>query len=122
MTNKVHILLVLFLALSRYGIAQPGHLHEIGVKDSVFSNTLGEQRVIWVELPKSYIPGSQQKYPVVYVLDGGVHLQAVSVVLDYYWGGFMPEMIVVGISNNVHRTRDLTTSEIDTRQGSAYAE
>jgi len=120
MKYKAFIILGFLMALSRNGIAQPDYLYEIGVKDSVYSSTLGEQRVIWVELPETYTPGSQDRYPVIYVLDGGVHLQAVSTVLDYYWGGFLPEMIVVGISNRMHRTRDLTTSEVHTRHGSEY--
>ena len=101
-------------------MTQSTHLYEIGVTDSLYSNTLKEQRTIWVQLPENFDPLSQLTYPVVYVLDGGVHLKAVSTVHSYYWGGFMPEMIIVGISNRTNRTRDLTTSELKLRRGMAY--
>ena len=114
------IILAIIFSVFEYGVAQPTHLYEIGSKDSLYSNTLEEQRVIWVQLPENYNQESKQLYPVIYVLDGAVHLQAVSTVLSYNWGGFLPEMIIVGISNWNNRTRDLTTSEIQTRRGAAY--
>jgi len=117
--TKLIILAIIFSSFE-YGMAQATHLYEIGKKDSLYSNTLGEQRVIWVQLPENYNQKSKQLYPVIYVLDGTVHLQAVSTVLSYNWGGFLPEMIIVGISNWDNRTRDLTTSEIQTRRGAAY--
>jgi len=117
-TNLI-ILAIIFSAFE-YGVAQSTHLYEIGTKDSLYSNTLEEQRVIWVQLPENYNQESRQLYPVIYVLDGAVHLQAVSTVLSYNWGGFLPEMIIVGISNWNNRTRDLTTSEIQTRRGAEY--
>ena len=122
MNRKSLILLLLIISVCEFGKAQSKHLFEVGVRDSMYSSTLGEQRVIWVQLPEDYKPTSKQKYPVIYVLDGGVHLKAVSTVHSYYWGGFMPEMIIVGISNSKNRTRDLTTSEIKTRRGTAYNE
>ena len=120
MKRKILIVLVIILSIYEYGMAQSTHLYEIGSKDSLYSNTLGEQRLIWVQLPENYSPESKQKYPVVYVLDGAMHLKAVSTVLSYYWGGYMPEMILVGISNRDNRTRDLTTSAVKTRRGAAY--
>jgi hypothetical protein len=62
------------------------------------------------------------KYPVVYVLDGGVQLKAVETVHSYYWGGFIPEMVIVGISNGSNRTRDLTTSTIEDRRSMPYSQ
>ena len=114
------IILAIIFSVFEYGVAQATHLYEIGTKDSLYSNTLEEQRVIWVQLPENYNQESKQLYPVIYVLDGAVHFQAVSTVLSYNWGGFLPEMIIVGISNRNNRTRDLTTSEIQTRRGAAY--
>ena len=119
--KKTTILIVAIIcSLIEYGIAQESYLYELGSKDSLYSSILEEQREFWVQLPESYEQKSNQLYPVVYVLDGEVHLQAVAAVLSYYWGGFMPEMIIVGISNRENRTRDLTTSEVQTRRGAAY--
>ena len=120
MKSKILIVLAIILSVYEYGMAQSAHLYKIGAKDSLYSNSLEEQRVIWVQLPEDFSPESKQKYPVVYVLDGEVHLKAVSTVLSYYWGGYMPEMIIVGISNWDNRTRDLTPSEVKTRRGAAY--
>ena len=102
------------------GFSQTEYLSEIGLTDSLYSNTLEENRTFWVDVPESYNPENPTKYPVVFVLDGGVHLNAVSTVYQYYSGGYMPEMIIVGISNRNNRTRDLTTSKISVRRGRAY--
>jgi predicted alpha/beta superfamily hydrolase len=114
------IFLFFFLFTSTQGFTQSNYLAQIGVTDSIFSKTLGEDRVFWVQVPESFNPKKPVKYPVVYVLDGGVHLNAVSTVHSYYSGGYIPEMIIVGISNRTNRTRDLTTSKIETRRGVSY--
>ena len=120
MTKKILISITILFSIYVQGTSQATYLDIVGTRDSLFSNTLEEQRIFWVQLPENFDPESKQKYPVIYVLDGEVHLKAVYTVLSYYWGGYMPEMIVVGISNWDHRTRDLTTSEIETRRGAAY--
>ena len=122
MINRASITVAIILFICLNGFAQSAHLYEIGVRDSVYSSTLDEQRIFWLQYPENYNPESPQKYPVVYVLDGEVHLQAVTTVHSYYWGGFVPEMILVGISNGTNRTRDLTTSEIKLRHGKAFGE
>jgi len=120
MTKKILIPITILFSIYVQGTGQATYLDIVGTRDSLFSNTLEEQRIFWVQLPENFNPESKQLYPVVYVLDGAVHLQAVSTVLSYNWGGFMPEMIIIGISNRNNRTRDLTTSEIQTRRGAAY--
>jgi predicted alpha/beta superfamily hydrolase len=87
-------------------------LQNIGVLDSIYSKNLNEHRKIYVQLPENYNPNSKQKYPVVYVLDGEDFLPTVYSVHSFYSGGFMPEMIIVGISNAKNRVRDLTTSKV----------
>ena len=98
--------------------AQNQYLTNIGKLDSIYSKTLKEQRKYWVQLPNNY--NSDKKYPVVYVLDGETHLPTVTLVQNYYSGGFTPDMILIGISNQQHRTRDLTISKITSRQGGAF--
>jgi len=85
--------------------------------DSLFSKTLKEQRDFWVQLPENYNPENKAKYPVVYLLDGFSLKSNLEVVYNNYWGHYLPHMILVGISNREHRTRDLTTSQIKTRDG-----
>lgn len=114
------VLLLCFIL--QQGSAQPTHLFNIGAVDSLYSNILHESRKIYVQLPASYNPDSDQKYPVVFVLDGEVLMDVVTTVYNYYYGGFLPEMILIGIDNSENRTRDLTTSNIETRHGMAFTE
>lgn len=83
----------------------------IGKTDSIQSKILGEQRKIWVHVPD----GANQKFPVVYVLDGDGHFSSVvgmTQQLSLINGNTMcPKMIVVGITNT-DRTRDLTPTHI----------
>lgn len=97
-------------------------LNQVGVLDSLYSQTLKESRDLYIELPASYNSENNQKYPVVYILDGELFLPTVSDVQHYYSGGFTPEMVLVGISNSKNRTRDLTTSTIKTKYGMPFNE
>jgi hypothetical protein len=111
----------LFVLIQFFGNAQINEnqefLRKIGIKDSLYSKTLKEQRTFYIQLPSDYNPESNQKYPVAFIIDGDVLLPTVSNVQDYYFGGFMPEMLLVGISNANNRTRDLTTSKITEKFG-----
>ena len=97
-------------------------LSKIGVLDSVYSTVLKESREIYVQIPSSFSVDKNQKYPVAFILDGEVFLPTVSNVHHYYSGGFMPEMVLVGISNANNRTRDLTTSKIKEKYGMPFNE
>ena len=84
----------------------------IGKTDSIQSKILGENRKIWVHVPDG---GTNQKYPVVYVLDGDGHFSSVvGMIQQLSTGGNnnCPKMIVVGIPNT-DRTRDLTPTHVD---------
>lgn len=97
-------------------------LSKTGVLDSIYSNVLNDSREIYIVLPTDYNPKNNQKYPVAFILDGEVFLPTLSDVHSYYSGGFMPEMILVGISNSKNRTRDLTTSKVTEKYGMPYNE
>ncbi len=87
--------------------------------DSLYSKTLNEYRNFWVQLPENYNPKSNIKYPVVYLLDGFSLREELELVYNNYWGHYLPNMILVGISNRSNRTRDLTTSQIKMRRGAS---
>ncbi len=97
-------------------------LQKVGALDSLYSKTLNEFRTIYVQLPASYSSEKNQKYPVVYILDGELFLPTVNDVQNYYSGGFTPEMVLIGISNDNNRVRDLTTSTITTKYGMPFNE
>ena len=109
------ILLALVLTcLVHASIAQKDNRVVIGTIDSIRSNLLNETRRIWVYVPNqnNSIYGNQ-KYPVVYLLDGDGHFHSVTGMIHQLssvnGNSICPEMIVVGIPNT-DRTRDLTPS------------
>ena len=126
MTNKLRILVIAgFIIISiqllnAQNTQGPQYLREVGTLDSMYSKTLKESREIYIQLPANYSSGNNQKYPVVYILDGEVFLPAAANVLDFYSGGFMPEMVLIGVSNSKNRMRDLTTSTIKTMYGRPF--
>ena len=103
-------------------VMNPGVLYQVGIGDSLYSDILREQRTIFVQVPASYGHNPNRKYPVVYVLDGEVLLPTIKLVQDFYSGGFMPEMVIVGISNRENRIRDLTTSVVTMLFGRPFNE
>lgn len=89
----------------------------IGQVDSLHSEILNEQRKLLVYVPESAKGNSnnQEKYPVLYLLDGDDHFHSVTGMVHQLSaeGGnnLIPEMIVVGIPNT-DRTRDLTPTHV----------
>jgi predicted alpha/beta superfamily hydrolase len=121
--KKLGLSLIILLICAPINIkAQSSYLINLGIIDSIYSELLMESREFYISLPESYHSNSEKEYPVIYVLDGENLLSAASIVHSYYWGGFIPEMIIVGISNSKNRTRDLTTSVIQSRHGMEYFE
>lgn len=88
--------------------------------DSLHSEALNESKEFWVQLPETYNPTSNEKYPVIYILDGFSLKNNLETVYNNYWGHYLPHMILVGISNKSNRTRDLTTSQIKMRRGNEF--
>ena len=124
--NKTLVLLVIGLSFFFLQVvnSQTDHnisfLHKVGSMDSVYSKTLKEYRKIYVQLPASYNAKEKEKYPVVYILDGEVLLPTVNNVQEFYSGGFTPDMVLIGISNDKNRVRDLTTSNITEMYGMPF--
>ncbi|MDO6517721.1 alpha/beta hydrolase [Zobellia uliginosa] len=90
---------------------------EIGVKNSIRSTSLNEDREYWVYLPENY--GNEhyadQHYPVIYVLDGEKYFHVISGMVKNLSDGYyplIPECIVVAIKNT-NRSRDLTPTVDD---------
>ena len=85
----------------------------IGKKINIYSNTLKENRRIWIYTPTatSSITAGNKRYPVLYLLDGDAHfLSTVGIIQQLSQANgnaILPEMIVVGIENT-NRLRDLT--------------
>jgi predicted alpha/beta superfamily hydrolase len=86
----------------------------LSVVDTIPSEILKETRVVNVYLPEGYSAESDEKYPVIYLLDGGVEEDFVHIAgLVRYntqpWINRFPKSIVVGIEN-IDRKKDFTFS------------
>lgn len=121
---KSILLIVLSVLIHFYAVAQEesAYLQKLGLKDSLHSKILSETRTIYVQLPRGYDHDSQQEYPVVYLLDGEMLLPALNSVYENYYGGFMPEMILIGISNDHDRTKNLTPTTITSKSGMPFTQ
>lgn len=75
--------------------------------DTIRSAKLGESREIQISLPESYKKSSSQRYPLMILLDGDYLMKPFTGALAYgeYWND-IPEMIVVGISQNKNNERE----------------
>ncbi len=92
-------------------------LIQIGTPQHLNSEILGEDRPYWIHLPEGYSGAGDAAYSVIYLLDGESHLAGLASIQSYYNYFRFPEMIVVAISNADHRTRDLTPTEVASRNG-----
>lgn len=106
----------LLIAVANYNILQAQSVDNkivIGTIDSIQSTILNEERKLWVYVPKSGSADqySQQKYPVIYLLDGSSNFYSVmGLVQRLSETMIIPEMIIVGIPNT-NRFRDLTPTK-----------
>ncbi len=106
---KIHLLLVINLMVANLCFSQK---IQVGNKVSIHSKVLNEEREVWVHLPQSYNDTTTKPahYPVMYLLDGDWQFYYPIAAQEALSGGmynYMPEMIVVGITNT-DRSRDLT--------------
>jgi predicted alpha/beta superfamily hydrolase len=115
---KIKLFITAFLSIHFYATAQFSQNEEkqivVGAVDSLFSETLHEQRELWVHLPEEIEDG--KKYPVIYVLDAPDHFYAVTGLLKLLEKWNVPKSIVVGIPNT-DRDRDLTPTNVAFQRG-----
>ncbi|WP_264551865.1 alpha/beta hydrolase [Flavobacterium sp. N2038] len=84
----------------------------LGVIDELQSKELGENRILNIYLPEGYNPKDNEKYPVIYLLDGSadedfIHISGLVQFNSFEWINQVPKSIVVGIAT-VDRRRDFT--------------
>jgi predicted alpha/beta superfamily hydrolase len=93
--SKLLSLLVLFTSMNI--LAQD---ISIGKRDKVYSEILQQDREFSVYFPPSYNTTVNQKYPVLYILDGDYNFQYVAGFLELQGAisELIPEMILVAIS------------------------
>lgn len=87
------------------------------ITDTIFSQKLNEDREIFIGLPPSYDKNQGQKYPILILLDGDFLFDPFQGALSYgyYWDD-LPEVIIVGISQNKNNERE-TDCTVDETTG-----
>lgn len=113
------IILALIISISYFNVAAQFTQNKeseivIGNVISLYSETLKEQREIWVHVPEDFNPS--EKYPVIYVLDAKQHFYVLVGMMKRLLPWQMPKSIVVGIVNT-DRTRDFTPTNVPFQRG-----
>ena len=113
MTKTLLSLIVALTAATAFG-QLPTNTKPItlGHIDEIQSKELGEKRSLNIYLPDGYKPDDAAKYPVIYLLDGGldedfIHTVGLVQFNSFPWVKRLPPTIVVGIVN-IDRQRDYT--------------
>jgi predicted alpha/beta superfamily hydrolase len=117
---KIILSALLFLGAVTISFAQvtnlPATISEkpivLGSSFKISSKILAENRVVNIYLPEGYNKSDTVKYPVVYLLDGGVEEDFIHIagLLQYNtqpWIARFPKSILVGIENT-NRKRDFS--------------
>ena len=110
MKKTIFILLLVLLGFIKSYSQENTNTINIGFIDSLRSKVLKESRKIWVHIPENFTQdGAQQKYPVLYLLDGPNHFVSVTGLLQMLSTSFgdevCPEMIIIGIES-LDRSKD----------------
>jgi uncharacterized protein len=111
MRLTIAILLMLSCDLA-LGQTKPPRPLTIGEVHEINSVQLSEKRMLNIYLPAGYNTSDTQRYPVIYLLDGGmdedfIHVVGLVQFNSFPWVARVPESIVVGIVNT-DRKRDFT--------------
>lgn len=114
--SKMMVIVLAFISIFNIAYAAPKIKNvsndvitkELGSRIKIDSTVLAETREVIVSLPASY-QGSEQQYPVIYLLDGNRHIQHAPIAMNILQQESMvPESIIVAITNNAGtRGRDL---------------
>lgn len=106
-------LIIIFALISLKGFCQDTKESKItiGHIEKIYSDTLQQERELYVFLPQSYYKNNEKEYSVVYLLDGESHFDYVASMIKQLSSvnknKVVPEMIVIGIKN-INRWYDLT--------------
>jgi predicted alpha/beta superfamily hydrolase len=69
-------------------------------RDSLYSHALQELRYIQVTIPDNYIPGSDETYTTIYMVDGEWNTENMAFIHRFARNeGYLPHAVLVGISN-----------------------
>lgn len=101
MKNYISLLILFGLLISQFSYSQDVNV-KIGIRDSIHSKILNENRPLIISLPNDY-DTSNQVYPILYVLDG---LEINQMEAKIVTNKLRIKMIIVAIPNT-DRNRDM---------------
>ncbi|MBU2995295.1 hypothetical protein KO500_02575 [Cellulophaga baltica] len=106
---------ILFVILCIFSFLVHAQKVEIGELKTIYSSTLSEEREYFISLPENYTNKNfqDQKYPVIYIVDGEKFFHVTSGMVSNLSNGYyplIPECIIVAIKNT-NRSRDLTPTK-----------
>lgn len=115
----------LLLAAIAAAVAQPASMPEpilLGSSHHLASKALGEDRIVNIVLPLGYGKDPRKRYPVLYLIDGGVDQDLIHVAgasqLGAIWGR-SADAIIVGIATK-DRRKELTGPTADAKLMKEY--
>ena len=99
------VFLILMLVFGSFGYSQK-------VSDRVFVKSQNLYRELTVSLPPSYKIDPKRTYPLLFLLDGDYLFDPFegAIKYGYYWDD-LPELIIVGLSQDKERDADCTLDE-----------
>ncbi len=109
MVKYIFVLLAFYITIPLLNAQNPIVMGQSTILDS---KILGEQRTINIYTPEGYAHEDTVKYPVIYIIDGGIeedffHIAGTVRFNTQPWINRFPKSIVVGIENT-DRKRDCT--------------
>lgn len=110
MTMKSFFFLLLTVLCFNYGNSQYYPLRKIEER-TIYSKILKEERALLISKPNGY-DQSDEKYFVVYVLDGNLNMHFTSGIAELLYQSGYPKLFIVGIPST-YRSRDLTPSAVE---------
>ncbi|NPD47276.1 alpha/beta hydrolase [Lentimicrobium sp. S6] len=115
MKKNLLIIILFFLWINNSNSQNtPDKAHKNIVTKTIHSDILNEDRQVFVYIPNGT---SDKQYPVIYLLDG----KRSKVFNELIKFSNTNPHIIVGITNNGNRTRDMTPVKISSRPGSGGA-
>ncbi len=107
---RIATIILILIAFSSSGQSKRPII--LGEAHEIISGQLSETRTLNIYLPEGYNSADTARYPVIYLLDGGldedfIHVVGLVQFNSFPWVARVPRSIVVGITNT-NRERDMT--------------
>lgn len=115
------LMLIAFIAVIPKNVQaqEEGDMIYLGELHKLQSQVLGEERIILVYTPTGY-QDDNEKYPVMYLLDGTANFHHVTGIVDFMTRQRLISPTIVVALANTDRVRDFTPSKDNSRAGTNF--